>query len=738
MPSEGLKLNREPALLLKIQGMTCVGCAKSIEKAALKVPGVKEAQVDFATETGTFQLTAAGDEAALTSAISAAGYKATKSDDKGTDSDDENRLITKFWWAFAGASALFILAMGPLKGWPNSHANVAMQWVVATPIWLWLGKPFWQAAWRFFRTGDSNMNTLVGLGISAAYFYSCLWVFAPTAAGIWGLNPQVYFEATGFIVAFVYLGKHWEAKAKARAIASLSALVGLSAKKAITKTAAGWQEKPVNEIAKGDVVRVLAGEKIPVDGDVIAGESSVDEAMLTGESAPVAKKLHDQVTAGTLNLSHKLEITARKIGKDTFLAGIVAFVQEAQRNKPPIQRYADKISSVFIPIVLAVALLSLTLWVMIPETPNWGNGLSGMIAVLVVACPCALGLATPMAVIVATSRASLKGMLIKGGEAIEKAGRVNTIVFDKTGTLTQGSPQVIQFEYIEGNQTSKRQLLSDILAIESFSTHPLANALVNYCQREVGDMTHEPDSIAFIAGKGIKAKLGSREYHIGSRQWLNELQVATKSFAAASSAASEVLVACQGYLVAGILIADPIKPQAADVIKRLTARGITTWLLSGDREQATQAVATAVGIKNYGAQCLPQDKAQKIAELQSQGAIVAMIGDGTNDAPALAQANLALAMGSGTDVAIGVADTTMVKGDLVRVEHFLTLSQGTMAIIKQNLFLSLVYNTLLIPIAAGALVVVGGPHLPPSLASIAMGLSSISVVLNSIRVRQLI
>jgi len=485
----------------------------------------------------------------------------------------------------------------------------------------------------------------------------------------------------------------------------------------------------------GDLIRVKPGGKFPVDGKILEGSSVVDESMLSGEPIPVAKNIGDKVFGGTINGDSVIDFKAQKVGSDTFLAQIVHFVEAAQNNKPKIQRYADKVSAIFTPVVITLAVLTFCLWFFFGSEPVWGNSISNFIAVLVIACPCALGLATPTAVVVATGKASLKGLLIGGGEVIEKACDINAIVFDKTGTLTLGRPEVLEFKSFGEDKAS--EVLRDVASIEAFSEHPLSKAVLNYAKSE-GLKLSEPDFFEVIKGKGIEADIGGSAYVIGSKKLLEEFDIDLREDVESKVIGSYIYVAKDKKYISKFVIGDKIKPNAKKMISKLKAMGLETWLITGDNEVVGSSVGIELGIDQVISNCLPLEKASHIEKIQKSGKRVAMIGDGINDAPALAKADLSLAMGTGTDVAISASDVTIVKGDIEKVVSFLELSTGSMKIIKQNLFLSMVYNTILIPVAAGVLVFFDGPLMPPILASVAMGLSSISVVSNSLRIRNLI
>lgn len=721
---------------LKIGGMSCASCANTIEKEVAKLDGVKSSSVNYAVETGQFEIESEELAKALQEKISALGFS---SEPKGTvDSEagekkNEKKIqdnFNKFVISIVLALSIFMLAMGPLMGWPSQRLNWFIQFILCVPVWGWVGLKFQKALWVFVKSAKSNMNTLIGIGTTAAFLYSSfITLFYDLSLKI-GLTPKVYFEAVGFIISFVYLGQFFEEKAKRKTKEALNSLLQLSSKKATLVRDGEVIEVDVSEVMVGDVLRVKPGEKIPVDGKITKGESSIDESMISGEPLPVDKKKGDTLFAGTINGDSVLDYRATKVGGDTFLSQIINFVEQAQNAKPEIQKYADKISGIFTPVVIGISLLTFVLWFLFGPEPIWGNAVSNFIAVLVIACPCALGLATPTAVVVATGKASLKGLLIGGGDIIEKAVGLDTIVFDKTGTITVGKPSVVE-TVIKNND---QNILKEVASIEQFSEHPLSKAIVKEAKEKELTLS-EPDDFAVVKGKGLKAEIDGKNYVIGNELLLTENQIPLNSELKTTKIGSFVHIGLNGEHVGSIVIGDKIKETSKSVIQKFKELGIETWMITGDNELVAEEVSKELGIDHFVANALPLEKSQKIEELQGKGKIVAMVGDGVNDAPALAKANLSMAMGTGTDVAINASDVTIVKGDLAKALEFIELSEKTMRIIKQNFFLSMIYNSLLIPIAAGLLVVFGGPMMPPVLASVAMALSSISVVTNSLRIK---
>jgi len=710
-----------------IQGMSCASCAGSIEREVSSIEGVESARVNYAMETGAFETIDESVIKDIQNKIRELGF--TYSEEKVQV--EKSQDFSKFVIGLILSLLIFTLAMGPAKGWPSQKINWLLQLGLATPVWIWIGFKFQKSFLTFLYSARSNMNTLIGIGTTSAYLYS----FFVTVFNEWsislGLTQSVYFEAVGFIVTFVYLGNYFEEKAKKKTKQALNSLFQLSSKTARIRSEDTVKEIKIQEVRLGDILIVKPGEKIPVDGKITKGHSSIDESMLTGESSPVNKEINDKVFSGTINGNSVIEYKAQKIGPDTFLSQIIKYVEEAQNSKPEIQLYADRVSSVFTPIVLIIAFITFFSWFFWGPTPVWGNSISNFIAVLVIACPCALGLATPTAVVVATGKASLNGILISGGAVLEKAVDIDTIIFDKTGTLTVGKPSVIDFKFLKNK---REEVLKYTLSLEQYSEHILSKALITFATQE--DMIpDEPDSFNIIKGRGLEGEVVGKDILIGNRELFKEKGIELNEELISSELGSEIYMAQDAQHYGTYIIGDQIKPEVKDVLDRLKSKGIKTILMTGDNERIAQHVCDELEISEYYSHCLPLDKSNKVTELQELGAKVAMIGDGVNDAPALAKANLSVAMGTGSDVAINASDVTLVKGDLKKFLSFIELSELTMRVIKQNLFLSLVYNSLLIPIAGGILFLFNGPMLPPVLASIAMGLSSISVVTNSLRIK---
>ncbi len=706
-----------------LEGMTCSACALSIEKGVKRIEGVEVSHVNFASETAYFEFKENLNQEAIFSKIKELGYKASLDKSSTADSGDLLRFII----SFSLAIVIFLFAMGPLMGWPDLKINFIIQFFLTLPIYFWVGIDFQRSMLTFFKSGHSNMNTLIGLGTSAAFFYSTVITFFPEFSENLGLTAKVYFEAVGFIVSFVYLGKFFERLAKKKANDAMEELLNLEAGKALVIKNGEEQTIDLKDLMVGDIIRVKPGEKILVDGKIVSGNSSIDESMISGESIPVSKSKGSKVLAGTLNGEGSFDMRAMKVGKNTFLHKMIEYVENAQGKKPPIQKLADKISSIFVPVVILVSVLTFILWFFFGPQPIWGNAISNMIAVLVIACPCALGLATPTAILVATGNASLKGILIAGGDVIEKGVNVDTILFDKTGTLTEGKPQVTHSDL-------DLQTLEAVISLENLSEHPLARSVVEYGKKQ-NLSPKDPVTFKISGGRGLEGEYSGDAFVIGNRRFFEEKDIDLSLVP--ESDTTEILVAKNQVYVGRLLLEDQVKPGVPEVIQELRDQGMDIWLVSGDKKEAVQKVSHDLGIKNFLGECLPLDKAKKIEELQKHGKKVAMLGDGINDAPALSMANLSLAMGAGTDLAKASSDVTLLAGDLRHALMFMKISNKTLKVIKENLFLSFVYNSLCIPLAAGVYYLLTKNLFPPSLASLAMGLSSISVVLNSLRLKKI-
>ena len=609
--------------------------------------------------------------------------------------------------------------------------------IQATIVQVWAGSIFYKTAWAAARHGGTNMSTLVAVGTSAAYGYSAFVTLWPQLAARWGFPFHLYYEVAVIVIALILLGRWLEARAKKQTGAAIKALMGLQARTARVIRIGVEQDIPVEQVVVGDFVRVRPGEKVPVDGIVTEGHSALDESMLTGESLPVEKQPGDTVIGATLNKTGSFVFRATKVGRDTTLAQIVRLVEEAQGSKAPMQRLADTISSYFVPVVLVLAALTFAAWLVFGPSPVFA--LTATIAVLIIACPCALGLATPTAIMVGTGKAAEYGVLVRGGEALEMTRKINTIVLDKTGTLTRGKPAVTAV--VPANGLAERDLLRFAAAAEVGSEHPLGEAIVLRA-RDLGLELPPAGAFRSVTGKGIEAEIEGQAVAIGNRALMEQTGISLdglnlRAEELARGGATPMYVAVDGRPAGLIAVADTLKPESPEAIEELSALGLEVWMLTGDNRATAEAIAREVGIApdHVLAEVLPEEKSAKVTALQGQGKTVAMVGDGINDAPALAQADLGIAIGTGTDVAIAASDITLIGGDLRTIVTAIALSRKTVGTIKQGLFWAFGYNVVLIPVAMGLLWPVFGILLNPVLAAAAMAMSSVSVVTNALRLR---
>ncbi|MFT8310872.1 MAG: heavy metal translocating P-type ATPase [Sporolactobacillus sp.] len=719
---------------LAITGMTCAACAARIEKGLKRLPGIISAAVNLATESATVYYQPGFIEPEnMFEKIRKLGYKAVLKQEVENDGKAKeirrkrNRLILS-----SVLSLPLLLTMvshlpfyhGPF---PMLFMNPWTQFVLASIVQFYIGWPFYNGGARALLNRSANMDVLVVLGTSAAYFYSVVQTFRYQFAGLH--HPQLYFETSAVLITLVLLGKYMETLAKRQTTAAITELMDLQAKDA-AKIVDGVEERvPIEQVETGDLLRVRPGEKIPVDGVLVEGESAVDESMITGESLPIMKRSGDQLIGATVNTTGSFVMKAEKVGKDTALAGIVRIVEEAQGSKAPIQRLADNISGIFVPIVLVIALFVFVVWIAAIQPGQWDTALAAAISVLVIACPCALGLATPTSIMVGTGKAAEQGILFKGGEYLETTQNLQSVIFDKTGTITKGKPEVT--DVVLFGDLEKEDVLMLAAAAEKTSEHPLANAVVAAYQSEQWPIVTHFEA---HTGSGVTASADGKSVVIGTRRLMNQNkieyhQALDDTLRLESDGKTVMFVAVDGKLQALVAVADTIKESSVSAIQGLKARGLSVYMVTGDNQRTAEAIAKKVGIDHVFAEVLPEDKAKKVRELQKQGLRVAMVGDGINDAPALALADIGMAIGSGTDVAIEAADITLVGGELTHVAKALDLSKKTMRNIRQNLFWALFYNTIGIPVAALGL-------LAPWVAGAAMAFSSVSVVSNSLRLKR--
>ncbi|MEG4840520.1 heavy metal translocating P-type ATPase [Microcoleus sp. B9-D4] len=740
-------------LTLTLRGMSCASCASSIEQAIQSVPGVIECQVNFGMEQATIQYDSKQTNLeTIQSAVDDAGYQALPLQEMAAPEDDSEQadrkseyqtLQRKLWTA--GIISI-LLVVGSIPAMTGLHLpfipawlhNYWLQLVLTSPVQFWCGKSFYVGAWKSLKRRVATMDTLIALGTSAAYFYSVFVTVFPGLFTAQGLTPSVYYEVAASVIALILLGKTLENRAKGETSEAIRKLMGLQAKTARIIRNGEELEVPIAQVEIGDIVQVRPGEQIPVDGDVIEGASTVDEAMVTGESLAVKKQLGDEVIGATINKTGSFKFRATRVGKDTFLAQIVKMVQDAQGSKAPIQKLADQVTGWFVPAVIAIALATFIIW--FNATGNITLATVTMVEVLIIACPCALGLATPTAVMVGTGKGAENGILIKGAESLELAHQIQIIVLDKTGTLTEGKPTVTDFVTIKGTANSNElKLLQLAASVERNSEHPLGEAVVRYAQSQEVNLTDVKDFEA-IAGSGVRGVVGGKSIALGTVRWMQELGCDTEYLelrARALEAASKTVVwmAVEGKIEAILGIADALKPSSAQAVKALQKLGLEVAMLTGDNRATAESIAQSVGITRIFAEVRPDQKAAQIQALQGEGKIVAMVGDGINDAPALALADVGIAIGTGTDVAIAASDITLISGDLQGIVTAIKLSRATMRNIRENLFFAFIYNIAGIPIAAGILYPIFGWLLNPIIAGAAMAFSSVSVLTNALRLR---
>lgn len=724
----------------QLEGMTCAACANRIEKGLNKLPGVTNATVNFAMETARVEYRPGEVSVAeMQNKVKQLGYKAIVKQEEADAGDHRQKEIQRQKRKLIVSAILSLPLLWSMVGhfaftsWiyvPDLFMNPWFQLVLATPVQFIIGRHFYIGAYKALRNGSANMDVLIALGTSAAYFYSVYltlnWYFA---GGDVHHGPALYYETSAILITLVIMGKLFESLAKGRTSEAIKSLIGLQAKTALVVRDGQEITVPVEEVLKGDIVLVRPGDKVPVDGVVLEGVSSVDESMLTGESIPVEKKAGDTVIGATINKNGMLRIQATKVGKETALAQIIKVVEEAQGSKAPIQRVADRISGIFVPIVVAIAVVTFFVWYFLAAPGNVSEALENAIAVLVIACPCALGLATPTSIMAGSGRAAEYGILFKGGEHLEQTHQIDTIILDKTGTVTKGKPELTDV-LAEDDETEFLKLVG---AAEKNSEHPLAEAIVSGIRDKQIELP-EPQSFEAIPGYGIKAEVNGKEILIGTRRLMNQYHVdAEQAYETMArleeSGKTAMLVAVDRRYAGMVAVADTIKDTSKAAVSRLKDRGIQVIMITGDNERTAKAIAAQVGIDHVRAEVLPEGKAEEVKKLQAEGRKVAMVGDGINDAPALATADIGMAIGTGTDVAMEAADVTLMRGDLSSIPDAILMSRKTMSNIKQNLFWALGYNTLGIPIAAVGL-------LAPWVAGAAMALSSVSVVLNALRLQR--
>ncbi len=744
---------------LGITGMSCASCVGRVEKALNSVPGVLDTSVNLAAEKATVEYLANAVEARdLERAVEDAGYGAVGEEEAESAEDtrekEYRKLRNSFLWAAALTALILVGSLPHMLGVPSP---VPMRWLnfgllaLATPVQFWAGWRFYKGAWGAIKHGQANMNTLVVVGTSAAYLYSLVATIAPQLFA--GGRADVYFDTSALIITLILLGRLLEARAKGRTNEAIKKLAGLQAKTARVIRDGEEVDIPVEDVVVGDVVVVRPGEKVPVDGRLVGGESAVDEAMISGEPIPVSKGVGDEVIGATINKSGSFRMEATKVGKDTALAQIIRMVEEAQGTKAPIQRLADRVSGVFVPIVIGLATVTFFVWLIFGPAPAFTFALLNFVAVLIIACPCAMGLATPTSIMVGTGKGAEIGILIKGGETLEGAHKLTTVVLDKTGTLTRGKPELTDVTATNG--FSEDDLLRLVASAERGSEHPLGEAIVEGAKGR-GIALVDAEQFEAVAGRGIKARVDGHEVLAGNAALLEMEDIAGDGLLRegedlSSTGKTPMFVAVDGEAAGLVAVADTRKDESREAIEKLHGMGLKVAMLTGDNHRTAETIARELGIDRVLAEVLPEDKVGEVKKLQAEGEVVAMVGDGINDAPALAKADVGIAIGTGTDVAMEAADLTLISGDVRGVARAIKLSKATIRNIKQNLFWAFAYNVALIPVAAGVLYPFfsGGTvpevlqpalgeygFLNPILAAAAMALSSVTVLSNALRLRR--
>jgi len=722
-----------------VLNMTCAGCAISSESTVKAVPGVLDAAVNFANATLTVEyLPDTTNPVAMQEALQAIGYDLLL-EDGGTQQETLEAIHQKKYktlkdktlWAIILSLPVVVIGMFFMD---MSYGNEIM-WLFSTPVVLWLGRDFFINAWKQAKHRSANMDTLVAMSTGIAYIFSVFNMVYPEFWHSRGLEAHVYFEAAAVIIAFILLGKLLEERAKGNTSSAIKKLMGLQPKNVVVILPDGTEKQmAIEDVHVDDVILVKPGEKIAVDGMVTSGNSYVDESMLSGEPIPVQKQENEKVFAGTINQKGSFQFKATKVGKETMLAQIIKMVQDAQGSKAPVQKLVDKIAGIFVPIVMVIALLTFILWLVLDGNEGLVHGLLAAVTVLVIACPCALGLATPTAIMVGVGKGAERGILIKDAESLELAQKVDAIILDKTGTITEGKPEVTDAHWLRDSDIDKNILFS----LEKQSEHPLADAVVKHMGNSA---TLSLSSFESITGKGAKATYEGENYYAGNKKLLkeNDIQISPELQQHAETwgiqSKTVIWFANSTEALAVLAISDKIKETSVEAIQQLQDMGIELYMLTGDNEATAKAIAAQTGIVHYKAEVLPQHKANFVKELHQQGKVVAMVGDGINDSTALATADVSIAMGKGSDIAMDVAKMTIISSDLNKIPEAIKLSKQTVATIKQNLFWAFIYNLIGIPIAAGILYPVNGFLLNPMIAGAAMALSSVSVVSNSLRLK---
>ena len=722
-----------------VLGMSCASCAARVDKTLNGLPGVYQATVNYATAVAQVEYNPeVCSDATLQSAVQDAGYDLLV--DTGEDAADkaEEIRLTRYRKIKRRTVAALLLSL-PIMVISMFFEDISslkyVLWILATPVVFGLGREFYINAWRQLKHGTSNMDTLVAVSTGIAYTFSVFNLLFPDFWLSRGIEPHIYFEAASVIIAFILLGRLLEERAKQNTSTAIKKLIGLQPKTVTIIVDSDERTVPITAVQKGDTILVKPGERIAVDGVVVTGESYVDESMLNGEPVPLHKQSGEKVFAGTINQKGTFRFIADKIGSDTMLAQIIRMVQDAQGSKAPVQKLVDRIARFFVPAIISISIIAFVAWIVLAPTNGFTNGLLAMVTVLIIACPCALGLATPTAIMVGIGKSAEKGILIKDAQSLEIAQKIDTIILDKTGTITAGHPIVVERLWENGFEHSRKILYS----LEKLSEHPLSDAVVNTLQNE---KEISIDKFENVPGKGVKGIVSSQTYYVGNLSLLNDNHITIASHLQelankwTQEAKTLVWFADSTQAIAAIALTDEIKQTSAQAISQLQEMGVEVYMLTGDNAISAQAISRKVGINHYKAGVLPNEKAQFIKELQANGKKVGMVGDGINDSAALAQANLSIAMGQGSDIAVDTAMATILSSDLLKIPETIRLSQLTIKTIYQNLFWAFIYNLIGIPIAAGIFYSVNGFLLNPMWASAAMAFSSVSVVLNSLRLKR--
>ncbi|HUU08641.1 MAG TPA: heavy metal translocating P-type ATPase [Dehalococcoidales bacterium] len=739
--------------IFPVGGMTCASCVARVEEALKSAPGVISADVNLASEKATVEYLEGTDIAEMRRAVKEAGYELgaeveTLEDVASATRRETGRLRKRLIIAAALAVPIFALSMFI----PSFTGKPYLLWALATPVQFWAGWRFYRGAWGALKHRTADMNTLIAVGTSAAYFYSMLAVLFPRLFTAGGLEAHLYFDTSAMIITLILLGRFFEARAKGQTSEAIKKLIGMQPKTALVIRNGEEAEIPIEDVQVGDLIVVRPGERVPVDGIVRRGHSTIDESMITGESIPVEKKTGDEIIGATINKTGSFRFEATKVGKDTTLARIIRLVEEAQGSKAPIQRLADIIASYFVPTVIGIATVTFIIWYLVGPAPSLTFALLNFIAVLIIACPCALGLATPTAIMVGTGKGAEYGILIRDAEALERSHQINTVLLDKTGTLTQGEPEVT--DIVAATSISQEEVLKLAASAERGSEHPLGEAIVRAASEKKLKL-YAVSNFNAIPGHGIEASVKKKPLILGNLRLmeskglsLNGMEKEAERLRAEGK--TVMFLGWDSQVVGIIALADTLKANAREALNALRRMGIEVGMLTGDNQRTAEAIAREAGIDRVLAEVLPEHKAQEVKKLQGKGKVVAMVGDGINDAPALAQADIGIAIGTGTDVAMETGDITLISGDLTAIATAVSLSKRTMRTIKQNLFWAFAYNTALIPVAAGVLYLVFGQSgvpaglnfvlgkygfLNPILAAAAMAASSLTVVFNSLRLR---